>query len=160
MKTDGIADVKGWIYLRALWILTLTMQQAVAASSDPMPMDTRQLVDMPQTIQAKMLSSMRSHLQAISDIQLALAAGAFDKAADIADQRLGLSSMAREGAGTLGPYMPKPMRHLGMQMHRAASHFATVARDSEIDGDLKRAVGALGDVTQRCIACHAAYRIR
>lgn len=142
------------ILLLTLTSLLLPMQQAAGADSDP-----RQLVDMPPAVAAHMLASMRSHLQAIADIQLAAASGKFDKAATIAENRLGLPSMEHEGASTLAPYMPKPMRQMGMQMHRAASHFAMVARDTEVDGDVRRAMTALGHVTQRCVACHSAYRI-
>jgi len=86
---------------------------------------------------------MRGHLQAITKIQFVPASGAFDKAADVAEKRLGLSALQREGANALTPHMPMAMRHMEMQLHRAASHSAMVARDSEIDGNTRLAVGAL-----------------
>jgi len=142
---------------RLLWsVLTgVLMLIPMALSAAP---DTRTAIDMPPKQAAMLLANMRDHLQTISEIQSALAAGAYDKAADLADQRLGLDAMHREGP-QLAPYMPGSMRQMGMQMHRAASRFARVARDSEIDGDLKPSLAALGTVTQACVACHAAYRL-
>ncbi len=143
---------------RLLWsVLTgVLMSMPLALSAAP---DTRTAVDMPPEKSAMMLANMRDHLQTLGEIQSALAAGDFDKAADLAEQHLGLDAMNREGP-QLAPYMPTPMRQMGMQMHRAASRFARVARDSEIDGDLKPPMAALGQVTQACVACHAAYRVK
>jgi cytochrome c556 len=56
--------------------------------------------------------------------------------------------------------MPKPMQELGMTMHRAASRFARTAQEAEVEGGAPRALGALSELTQRCAACHASYRLR
>lgn len=144
---------------RLLWpvLVGVLMSMPPALSAAP---DTRVAIDMPPKLAAKMLADMRQHLQTIGEIQAALAAGAFGKAADLAEAKLGLESMEQEGAESLAPYMPQPMRHMGIQMHRAASRFARLARDGEIDGDLKPPMAALGQVTQACVACHAAYRVK
>lgn len=143
---------------RFLWpILAGVLMSAPLAAAAAT--DTRTAVDMPPEKSAMMLANMRDHLQALGEIQSALASGDYDKAANLADKHLGLDAMNREGP-QLAPYMPMPMRQMGMQMHRAASRFARVARDSEIDGDLKPSLAALGKVTQACVACHAAYRVK
>jgi hypothetical protein len=120
--------------------------------------DTRQLVELPDMMREHMLGNMRDHLIAITEIQDALAAGAFDQAADLAETRIGMSSLEAHHAAHMAPYMPKRMQDIGTQMHRAASQFALVAKETTVDGDLKRAVGALAKITQQCVACHAAYR--
>jgi hypothetical protein len=105
-----------------------------------------------------MLSNMRDHLVAITEIQEALSSGAFDRAAEIAEQRIGMSSLISHGATHMAPHMPKEMQDLGTRMHRAASRFAVIAQENAVDGDARRAIGALSRVTQQCVSCHAAFR--
>jgi len=105
-----------------------------------------------------MLSNMRDHLLAVTEIQRALGAADYQRAADIAEQRIGLSSLESHGASHMAPFMPKPMQDIGTRMHKAASQFALVAQETGADGNLSRAVGALSKVTEQCVACHAAYR--
>ncbi len=56
--------------------------------------------------------------------------------------------------------MPKGMREIGSEMHRAASRFALEAKNAGATGDMRPALEALATVTQRCVACHAAYRLK
>jgi hypothetical protein len=129
-----------------------------AHAQDAVP--PRQYVELPDVMRGHMLRNMRDHLAAISEIQEALAAGAFDRAAAVAEERIGMSSLASHGASHMAPYLPQPMRDIGTQMHRAASRFAIVAQEASVDGDLARTLGALSRVTQQCVACHAAFRVR
>jgi hypothetical protein len=122
--------------------------------------DQRQLVDLPAPMQEHMLGNMRDHLVAMGEIQAALAAGKYDQAADIAENRIGMSSLEAHGASHMAPYMPKPMQEIGTSMHRAASRFALTAQEAKLDGGVPRALSALSDLTQRCAACHASYRLR
>jgi hypothetical protein len=77
-----------------------------------------------------MLGNMRDRLLAVSEIQQELSLGAFDKAAGIAEKRLGMSSLTAHGASHMAPHMPKEMQEIGTQMHRAASQFAVLAEES------------------------------
>ena len=120
--------------------------------------DSRELVKMPAPMQAHLLGNMRDHLSAIADIQSALGAGEFDRAAQIAEARIGMSSLEAHGAAHMAPYMPKPMQEIGTRMHRAASQFALVAQESAVDGNPQRALVALSGITAQCVACHDAYR--
>jgi len=120
--------------------------------------DSRQLVEFPPMMRQHMLINMRDHLLALTEIQQALGAGRFDQAAEIAEQRLGMSSMVAHGASHMAPLMPEAMREIGTQMHRAASRFAVLAQEAAVDSDYKRAIGGLGLVTQACVACHMAFR--
>lgn len=122
--------------------------------------DGREFVVLPEMMQQHMLANMRDHLLAIAEIQDALADGRFDAATTIAEERLGMSSLASHGASHMAPYMPEPMRRIGTQMHRVASQFARIAQDASVDHDLPRALMGLSAVTAQCNACHAAYRIR
>ena len=138
--------------LLGLWICAhATAQDAV---------EPRQYVELPGPMRGHMLRNMRDHLLALSEIQDALSVGAFDRAAAIAEKRIGMSSLAAHGAAHMAPYMPESMRQIGMQMHHAASQFAIVAQEVSVDGDLPRALGALTRITQQCVACHAAFRVQ
>lgn len=64
-------------------------------------------------MQQHMLGNMRDHLLALTEIQEALAAGAFDRAADIAETRIGMSSLDSHGASHMAPHMPQGMRDIG-----------------------------------------------
>ena len=120
--------------------------------------DARQLVNMPAMMSRHMLSNMRDHLLAITRIQTALGSGEYQRAASIAEERIGLSSLELHGASHMAPFMPKPMQDIGTRMHKAASQFALIAQETGADGNLSRAVGALARITEQCVACHAAYR--
>lgn len=122
--------------------------------------DSRTLVQFPAQMRAHTLISMRDHLLALSEIQEALAKGAYDKAADVAEQRLGMSSLKAHGAHESSKYMPQGMQDLGTSMHHGASRFAIEAKNASATGDLKPALQALSKVTQACVACHAGYRLQ
>lgn len=142
-----------------LTLCTLAIVSAGAApalAADALASDPRQLVRLPEPMQQHMLGNMRDHLVALDDILAQLAAGQFERAADIAERRIGMSSLEAHGAAHMAPYMPKAMQDTGTAMHRAASRFALVAQE----GELPRAVHAMREITRACIACHNAYRLR
>lgn len=107
-----------------------------------------------------MLRNMRDHLAALMEIQQALGSGAFERAADIAENRLGMSSLAAHGAAHMAPHMPKEMQNIGTEMHRQASQFARLAQEAAVDRNVKQAITKLASLTQQCVACHATYRIQ
>jgi hypothetical protein len=121
--------------------------------------DARQLVKFPEPMRVHTMRNMRDHLLALQEIDVALSQSAFDKAASIAEQRLGMSSLGLHGAAHLAPFMPQGMQDIGTQMHRAASRFAVAAQDASVSNDVRPALAALGTVMQQCVACHAAYRL-
>jgi len=122
--------------------------------------DSRTLVEMPPMMQQYMLGNMRDHLSALTEIQQSFSLENFEKAADIAEQRIGMSSMISHGASHMAGFMPKPMQEIGTQMHKSASQFALIDQESAIDNDLKRPLLALSKITQQCVACHISFRIR
>lgn len=121
--------------------------------------DKRQKVDFPEMMQQHMLTNMRDHLLAISEIQAFMAAAEYDKAANVAEKRLGLSSLDNHGASHMAQMMPKEMQEIGTAMHKDASQFAVSVVDVGATGNVKPALGDLSKVTQQCVACHSAYRV-
>ena len=118
--------------------------------------DSRKLVQLPEMMQQHMMSNMRDHLVAINEILIKMANGDFDKAAEVAEYRLGMSSLKSHGASHMAKFMPEGMRQAGTAMHKAASRFALKAQEEEI----LPAYNALSEVTSACVACHSGYRIR
>ena len=125
----------------------------------PSSADPRELVTFPEAMRLHTIANMRDHLLALQEIDVALSQDAFDKAASIAEGRLGLSSLEAHGAAHIAPFMPQPMQEIGTQMHRAASRFAIDAQTASVSNDVRPALAALGAVMQQCVACHAAYRL-
>jgi hypothetical protein len=128
---------------------------SVAGQAGAADQDTRTKVEFPDMMKAHMLGNMRDHLQAISEIQAALATGKLDKAGEIAEARIGMSSLIAHDAAHMAPFMPKGMQDIGTEMHHAASRFAITASE----GDLPKALDALSKVTEQCVACHMNYRV-
>ena len=120
--------------------------------------DHRQLVTMPEESRELMRQDMLDHMSALSEIIGHLASNDLDAAADVAENRLGRSSMGKHRGTGMGPgkFMPPEMRSIGWGMHDAASELSTLARQ----GDLKGAYSALQKVTGSCVACHYSYRTR
>lgn len=131
-------------------ILIMTLLAALPAVADE-----RQKVDLPDMMRQHMLANMRDHLMTLNEIHTLLGRGELDKAGDVAEARIGMSSMIAHNAAHMAPYMPKEMQAIGTEMHHAASRFAMTAKE----GDLKAAVAALSKVTEQCVACHNAYRL-
>ncbi|MCF8178329.1 MAG: hypothetical protein K9J74_07460 [Sulfuritalea sp.] len=118
------------------------------------------LVHFPDQLRDHTLSNMRDHLLALAEIQDRLAQQRYDDAAEIAEQRLGMSSLKLHGAHEVAKYMPKGMQDAGTAMHHAASRFALTAQESAIDRNMAKSLAALATLTQSCVACHTGYRLR
>lgn len=145
--------------------------------------DSREALHFPPEMQASFLGNMREHMQVVDGILQAVAVGDFAKASRIASERLGLDSPSAAGCkptdtatadSALKPkpaapgsmdemmalYMPEIMRAMGLSMHTAASEFAVVAAQAAKTRDTTAVVGALSQITQNCVTCHSAYRLR
>ena len=118
--------------------------------------DSRVYVELPVKMQHHMLANMRDHLKTLNEILFSLSRQELDKAAQLAEQRLGMSSLDKHGARHMGKFMSEGMRKAGTNMHKAASRFALIAEE----GELLPAYRKLSDITSSCVACHSAYRIR
>lgn len=131
-----------------LLVLTGTMSSAHS--------DSRQLVELPEMMQQHMMSNMRDNLETINQIQIYLGSDEMDMAAELAEQRLGMSSLDLHGASRMAKFMPEGMRAAGTNMHKAASRFALTAEE----GDLLAAYKKLAELTSTCVSCHSSYSIR
>ena len=120
--------------------------------------DHRQLVSMPDQARQLMRKDMLDHLSALNEIISHLAENNLAAAANVAETRMGKSSMGKHRGSGMGPgrFMPLEMRNIGWGMHDAATEFSKVAKS----GDLKGAYRALQKVTRSCVACHYSYRTR
>ncbi len=132
--------------------LALLLPIAVAGAAE----DPRVPVELPPMMQQHMLANMRDHLETLDRLLAHLAADQLDAAAELAEQRLGMSSLDDHGAEHMAQFMPEGMRAAGTAMHRAASRFARVA----VEGDRDRALAALREVSAACVACHRGYKLR
>jgi hypothetical protein len=125
--------------------------------------DTRQLINLPDEIRNTMLANMRDHIAALDDIIGAVQEGRYDDVEDIAEYRLGWSSLVRKGDSEIAKHWAEPMQKMADQMYRSASNFVIVAQNASVEGDVKsyqKMLGALKEVTSACRACHQAYRVR
>lgn len=143
-----------------------------------MTQDARQLVNFPPEMRQHTLANMRDHLQALSEILSAMSGAQYAKAGQIADTRLSMNSPSAEGckgevtANTqqmskpasmdhqVSQLMPEGMRNIGLEMHQAATNFAVEAKKAAKTGNAKPALAALSKVTQKCSACHSAYKVQ
>lgn len=143
-----------------MFIKTLVLGFMFFALSYPVQAkDNRQQAQLPDHISQHLMATMRDHLLALQEITLHLSDSSYEKAADVAEKRLGMSSVEIHYAKFLGKYMPEEMRLIGTKMHEAASRFAVSARNAKQIGGLNRAFASLSEVMNQCVNCHTAYRV-
>jgi hypothetical protein len=132
--------------------------EPVASKGESPADDSRRLVSMPAAAQGLLRKDMIDHLQVLNQLFAHLAASEYRKASELAEARLGRSSMGRHRGTGMGPgrFMPPEMHQLGMGMHEAASEFARIVPDQ----DSSTAYAALQRVTSFCVACHLGFRVR
>ncbi len=131
--------------------IVFAMAASAQGESDP-----RIQLDLPAPMQTHLLANMRQHLVVIDQIIGMLASDELDKAAELAEAELGMSSLDKHGASHIAQYYPEQSAQFGTQMHKAASRFARVAQE----GDALSAYKALGEITQNCVGCHATAKVR
>jgi len=143
------------MHIGVLFVATIVQSTDVLEAADD-----RQEVKLPPMVREHMLHNMRDHLLALEEITRYLADSQFDRAASIAESRLGLSSLESHGASHMSQFLPEEMGQIGMNMHRAASRFSIAAKDAELEGGQFGALSALSEVIQQCVACHAGYKVQ
>lgn len=144
--------------LRTGLILVMSMPLFLSA---PFARAERITVDFPPLIKEHTLASMRLHLEGLAHIQSELAQSQFSAAAATARHYLGMnSSMNAPNMQAEVHFMPPEMKRLGAQMHHAAEAFAESADNAVVTHDQAEVLTRLAEVTQACVACHAAYRLK
>lgn len=145
--------------IRYRWVCVPLLLIATHAMAE-VPVDARPLVEMPELQRELMRQEMQEHLVTLDRIIEHLAQGEHAAAAEIAESGMGLSTMGKHAAVTRGAgpgrFMLDAMRQMGLAMHEAASHFATVAKE----GDQVATMKALRELTTSCVVCHMSYRTR
>jgi len=121
--------------------------------------DARVEVEYPKELKQETLHHMREHLEIIQQIIEALSKYDFEKAAKLAEENLGMSSMKKHGAKKAAKYLPKGMKMAGFMLHKSASEFATLASVSDKE-DMGDVLQAFSKVTASCVACHAGYKFK
>jgi hypothetical protein len=127
-------------------------------STESQVTDFRTFVEIPDKPRKILQEDMLDHLAALNEINRYLADNNLASAADVAESGMGrslLSKYQNEGMRP-GRYMPKEMREIGYELHAAASQFAKVARQ----GNLQETLHAYHRITSACVACHYSYRTR
>ncbi len=113
-------------YFLASMLLIFASHYSISAD------DTRQWVKLPEKMQQHMLDNMRVHLATINQILIYMSEDQLDQAADLAEERLGMTSLESHGARHLAGFMPESMKKAGASMHHAASQFALKAEEGEL----------------------------
>lgn len=158
---------------------------SVAKAEEP---DPRTLVEMPVAMQQKFLSKMREHLITLDAIIAAMAENNLQKAADIADDQLGMW----HGKG-MGKGMDKTRDHECNEQEKAGDHHgqkheghsqqtgkgfgkmmppamramgrqlhqaASQFSTAARNGDVQESLEDLQKISSACVACHQIYRVR
>lgn len=118
-----------------------------------------QQVEMPDFASEHFKKLMRGHLDTLQEVILLLSQREYAKAADTAEQGLGMSSVEMHFERHVGKYMPKGMRAQGERMHEAATRFATDARNAAQEDELDKALSSLSVMIEGCVSCHSVYRL-
>jgi len=113
-------------------------------------------VELPPMMQQHMLANMRDHLAALAQAQSLAAEERWDAAAELIENRLGMSSLESHGASHMAHHIPPAMREMGTEMHASASRLSHLLQEA----DPMPVLGGFGDLVQHCHACHSAFRIR
>lgn len=125
--------------------------------------DSRQLIKLPKNIESKMLINMRDHIAALDDVIAAVQAEEFDKAGQIAESRLGWSSLVRRGDQDVTKHWAAPMQKMADAMYRASSNFVIIAQNASViqtKESYVEVIGAIQKITSACRGCHGVFRVR
>lgn len=113
--------------------------------------DKRTSLGIGEPMKSNQLAMMRDHLAAVNEIVALIAAGSFDKASNIAHQRLGLTPEMQKMCRMFGN---ADFQNMGIAFHKSADHLGDVLKSR----DTKASLNALHDTMNYCIACHQAFR--
>jgi cytochrome c556 len=140
--------------LRASVFVLLLLSTGAAAQ------DARQLAKLPAPAEETLRQEMRDNLVTLNEILTLTVAGKVKEAGEVAEKKLGASTMGRHRDKPLdarpGPHMPPAMHDLAQQGHKTASAFAAIAAT----GDREKTLAALPTLNAACVSCHLAFRIR
>jgi hypothetical protein len=133
-------------------------EDAVAEDAETHITDLRTFAKLPEKAGRILREDMLDHLAVLNEINRYLAENDLQSAAEVAETGMGRSLLSKYQDQDMRPgrYMPKEMRELGWELHKAASEFAAAARQ----GDMNKTLVAYHHITSTCVACHYSYRSR
>lgn len=120
--------------------------------------DGRIALELPPDVKVHFLEHMRAHMTSLNDVVQLMAAGKIREAGTVASTEMAVG----KGMG-IGRYMPPEFRQMGMELHISAADFArtTASLAEPLDAaGWSMAASGLAQVTARCTACHATFRLR
>jgi len=120
--------------------------------------DLRSLAVLPEKQGRILREDMLDHLAVLNEINRYLSENDLQSAAEVAETGMGRSLLSKYQDQDMRPgrYMPREMREIGWELHKAASEFAKAARE----GDLNKTLVAYHHITSTCVACHYSFRTR
>jgi cytochrome c556 len=140
----------------ALWIITIgVFGYFFVAGSTEKSTDNRTAVLLSPIESDLILGEMRTMLAAVSGVLNGLGEGDMKKASAAA--RSAGMAMAVDTTPVLMAKLPLEFKNLGMSVH---GDFDLLASDIDTGLTQQQVVQRLGATTTKCVACHAAYRLR
>jgi hypothetical protein len=127
---------------------------AVSAAAE----DNRTALELPPGMREQFLEHMRTHLTSLNDVIQLMSDAKIRAAGELARKEMAIG----KGAG-FGRYMPPEFREMGFEFHKAADHFARLTAELPEPPDAAawaKATNGLAQITMRCNACHAAFRVK
>lgn len=113
--------------------------------------DSRISLGLSERMKVHQLQNMRSHVEAVQMIIGLLSKESFDKAAEIAHTKLGLTDDMKRMCNM---FKNEGFRTLGLEFHKSADNLAKVIKTR----DLSKSLNALHKTMSYCVQCHATYR--
>lgn len=139
----------------ALWIITVgVLGYFFIKGSTQMSSDNRLAVLLSPHEKDLVLGEMRTILAAVNGVLNALAESDMKKAS-VAAKSAGMA-MAVDTTPGLMAKLPLEFKNLGMSLH---GDFDQLAGDIEKGITQQQVLQRLGAITNKCIACHAVYRL-
>jgi hypothetical protein len=133
-------------------------EDAAAEDAETHVTDLRTFAELPEKARRVLREDMLDHLAVLNEINRYLSENDLQSAAEVAETGMGKSLLSKYQDQDMRPgrYMPKEMREIGWELHKAASEFAAAARQ----GDLHKTLVAYHHITTTCVACHYSFRTR
>jgi hypothetical protein len=121
--------------------------------------DGRRVVKVSASDKVLILTEMRELLFALNRMHAALAVGNQKAAAEAAESvGMGMVKNLAESESSLIAKLPIEMKKLGFSTHENFDNIAKKLRENP-NMDLRTISAELKTLTDKCVACHAAYRI-
>jgi len=113
--------------------------------------DDRISLNLSAKMKQHQLENMRSHLEAVQSIISLISEGGYDKASDIAHNKLGLTPEMQKMCNM---FANTDFRTMGLAFHQSADELGDVLKT----GNMKRSLNALHRTMTYCVSCHATFR--